>query len=156
LIVGSVGEKALLDVEIPILSLTLAGKSIAQCLVVPFNQAVGLWMIGCREVLLDLPLLEKVFYCFVLELQSIVSLDVSRATKTTINVSVDEVRNFSSSLLRKRGCFWPTCKTFNCNSNEAFASRGERKRADQIDFPSIKESFNWDRPCLLSVRGLGL
>ena len=75
------------------------------------------------------------------------------ATKATINVSVDEVRNFSSSLLCKRGCFWPSCETFNCNCNEAFSSGSEGERADQIDFPSVKESFNRDWSCLLSVRG---
>ena len=58
LIVGAIGEKTLLDVEIPVLSLTLAGESIAQSLVVPFYQAVGLRVVGCRVVVLNLPLLE--------------------------------------------------------------------------------------------------
>ena len=110
-------------------------------------------MIGHREVMLDLPFLEQVVHSFVLELQSVICLDMSGATKATINVSVDEVRNFSSSLLRERGCFWPSCETFNCDCNEAFSSRSERERADQIDFPSVKESFNRDWSCLLSVCG---
>src|SRR3954468_2362075 len=75
---------------------------------------------------------------------------------SAINVRIDEIANFCTSLLGKRCCFWPTGESFYCNSNKAFSLGGERKRSNQIDFPSIKQSFHWNRMSLFLMSGLGL
>src|SRR3954463_12646300 len=116
--------------EIPILTLALAGEGIAQCLVVAFYQAIGLWIVGGGEVVLDLPFLEQLGDQIVLELQTVICLDVTGGTISAINVRIDEIANFYTSLLGKGCCFWPTGESFYCNSNEAFSLGGERKRSN--------------------------
>jgi hypothetical protein len=59
-------------------------------------------MIGCQEMMLDLPLLGEICNEIVLEFQSIVCLDVTRRTIAVVDVSVEEVSDFCSSLLGKR------------------------------------------------------
>ena len=125
LVDGPIGKETLVDVKIPILSLTLACDSVAEGLVIPFDQSIGLGMVRCREVVIDLPFLRELGDQVVLEFQSVVRLDVSWGTILTIEVGVDEFGNFCASLLRKWGCFRPSCQAFYCDSNESISTRSE-------------------------------
>lgn len=57
LVVSSIGKKALLDMKIPVLPLALSRQSIAESLVVPFDQTVRLEIVQGRKVMLDILLL---------------------------------------------------------------------------------------------------
>ena len=126
---GSICQKALLNMEIPIFSLAQAAESCTERFVVAFNKAIGLRVIGCRKVMLDLPFLEKGGDYFILEFQTIVRLQMSRASVSAINVTVNEVCNFFSSLLSEWSCFWPSCESFDCYGNVAISSCAERERS---------------------------
>ena len=104
----AIGEKTLLDVKVPILTLTLAGNCIIKSLVVPFYQSICLRMVESREVVLNFLFLEKLRDEIVLEFQSVVSLNMARGTIVAVNVGIDEVGNFCTSFLRKRFGFRPT------------------------------------------------
>ena len=80
-------------------------------------------------------------------------MQVSRASISAINVTVDEVCDFFSCLLGEWGCFWPSCESFDCYSNVAISSGAERKGSHQVDFPSVEKSFDWDWSCGFLVCG---
>ena len=64
---GSIGKKTLVDVKVPILSLTLACNGIAEGLVVSFYQSIGLRMVWCQKVVINLPFLRELGDEIVLE-----------------------------------------------------------------------------------------
>ena len=79
---GAIGEECLADIQVPIGFLAVAREHACQCLILSFDDTVALRVVCRGEVMLNSVIAGKLRNFMVLEVRSLVGLEMRRATES--------------------------------------------------------------------------